>query len=105
MKQKDALTVLLTGRAESNFADVLKRMVSSKKLEFDMICLKPQLGPNKQKFLSTMLYKQALLEDLLCTYKDAEEIKVYEDRLKQYVSSHLSNLHRTFMPLQCQRLP
>lgn len=32
-----------------------------------------------------MMYKQALLKDLVNTYKDADEIKVYEDRTKQYV--------------------
>ena len=86
MKQDDALTVLLTGRAEHNFADVIKRIVASKNLVFDMICLKPQAGPSNQKFTSTMKYKQAILEDLVLTYKDANEIRIYEDRPKQYVA-------------------
>ena len=86
MKQDDALTVLLTGRAEHNFAEVIKRIVASKNLVFDMICLKPQAGPNNQRFSSTMKYKQAILEDLVHTYKDANEIRVYEDRPKQYVT-------------------
>lgn len=85
MEQNDALTVLLTGRGEKNFADIINRMVKSKKLEFDLICLKPQAGPNNQIFASTMKYKQALLTDLLYTYKDADEIRIYEDRLGQYV--------------------
>ena len=85
MKQTDTLTVLLTGRGEDNFADLIKRMVTSKKLLFDMICLKPQAGPNNETFGSTMIYKQALLKDLVHTYKNADEIKVYEDRVKQYV--------------------
>jgi hypothetical protein len=82
MRQKDALTILLTGRGEQNFADLIKRMVASKKLEFDMICLKPK-GPKSQRFNSTMHYKQSLLEDIIYTYKDAEEIRIYEDRPKQ----------------------
>ncbi|KAL8732140.1 MAG: hypothetical protein Q9166_002887 [cf. Caloplaca sp. 2 TL-2023] len=82
IKQNDALTILLTGRGEDNFADLIKRIVASKKLAFDMICLKPQAGPNNQTFTSTMKYKQAILQDLIYTYKDAEEIKVYEDRVK-----------------------
>lgn len=86
MQQKDALTVLLTGRGEHNFADLVKRIVASKKLQFDMVCLKPRVGPNNQRFPSTMLFKKALLEDIVYTYKDAEEIRVYEDRPKQYVS-------------------
>ena len=83
MRQKGALTVLLTGRAERNFPDIVKRMVASKRLEFDMICLKPAVGPHGQRLSSTMMFKQALLEDLMCTYKEATEIRVYEDRVKQ----------------------
>ena len=85
MKQDGALTVLLTGRAETNFAGVIRRIVASKQLIFDMICLKPQAGPNNQRFGSTMKYKQAILADLIHTYKDANEIRVYEDRPRQYV--------------------
>ena len=88
MRQKDALTVLLTGRAEHNFADILKRMAAAKKLEFDMICLKPQVGPSNQRFPTTMMYKQSLLEDLMYTYREAEEIKIYEDRPKQFVDQN-----------------
>ncbi|KAL8797567.1 MAG: hypothetical protein Q9195_000384 [Heterodermia aff. obscurata] len=80
IKQDDALTVLLTGRAEHSFADIIKRIVSSKNLIFDMICLKPRAGPSSQKFTSTMKFKQAILEDLVHTYKDANEIRIYEDR-------------------------
>lgn len=83
MRQKDAMTIILTGRSESNFADLIKRMVASRKLEFDMICLKQQAGPKGQRFSSTMHYKQSLLEDLIYTYKEADDIKVYEDRPKQ----------------------
>ena len=83
LKQKDALTVLLTGRRESNFAEMVKRIVASKNLPFHMICLKPQAGPNSQLFNSTMTYKQELLRDLMYTYKDADEIRVYEDRIRQ----------------------
>lgn len=85
IEQDDTLTVLLTGRAEHNFAEIIKRIVSSKSLVFDMICLKPQTGPNNQKFSSTMKYKQAILEDLVHTYRDANEIRIYEDRPGQYV--------------------
>ncbi|KAF3479968.1 uncharacterized protein GIQ15_06944 [Arthroderma uncinatum] len=82
MKQKDALTVLLTGRSESGFADLIGRMVKSKQLTFDLVCLKPEVGPNNQRFASTMKFKQNLLDDLMRTYKDADEIRVYEDRVK-----------------------
>lgn len=85
IKQDDALTILLTGRSETNFAEVIRKIVTSKQLLFDMICLKPQAGPNSQRFSTTMKYKQAILADLIHTYKDASEIRVYEDRPKQYV--------------------
>ncbi len=84
MEQEDALTVLLTGRAENTFAGLIQRIVASKKLSFDMICLKPEAGPNGQRFSSTMNFKQVMLEDLVNTYKGANELKVYEDRPKQY---------------------
>lgn len=83
IEQEDALTVLLTGRGEHNFANLIKRIVGAKSLSFDMICLKPQAGPKNQRFRSTMHYKQAILEDLIHTYKDATEIRIYEDRPKQ----------------------
>jgi hypothetical protein len=83
MQQKDALNVLLTGRSESGFADLVKRMVRSRKLDFHMVCLKPEISPTNQKFRSTMEFKQSLLKDIVYTYKDAEEIRIYEDRVKQ----------------------
>jgi predicted GTPase len=83
MQQKDALNVLLTGRSEAGFADLINRMVKSKNLDFDMICLKPATGPGGQKFKSTMHFKQELLKEIVYTYKDAEEIRIYEDRVKQ----------------------
>ncbi|KAF2121908.1 hypothetical protein BDV96DRAFT_609038 [Lophiotrema nucula] len=82
MQQKDALGVLLTGRSESGFAELIKRIVRSKNLDFNMVCLKPATGPSNQKFRSTMEFKQELLKDIVHTYKDAEEIRVYEDRVK-----------------------
>lgn len=87
MKQKDALTVLLTGRAEGPFSDLVNRIVKSKSLEFDLVCLKPEVGPSSERFSTTMNFKQTFLEDLVLTYQQADEIRVYEDRVKQYVSS------------------
>lgn len=80
MQQKDALTVLLTGRAEPAFAALIKKMLAAKGLEFDMISLKPTRGPNQEFFSSTMNFKQCFLESLTETYKVAEEIRIYEDR-------------------------
>jgi hypothetical protein len=82
MAQKDALNVLLTGRGEANFADLIKRIVRSRNLDFDMVCLKPAIGPAGQKFRNTMEFKQELLKDIVYTYKDAQEIRIYEDRVR-----------------------
>lgn len=81
-EQKDALTVLLTGRSESGFSDLIKRMVTAKKLNFDMVSLKPAVGPDNQKFNSTMHFKQEFLKALMETYNKSEEIRIYEDRPK-----------------------
>lgn len=83
MKQKDALTVLLTGRSEAGFAELIGRMIKSKQLAFDLVCLKPEVGPNNQRFATTMKFKQNFLDDLMRTYREADEIRVYEDRVKQ----------------------
>lgn len=83
MEQKDALTVLLTGRGENAFGGIIKRMVDSIKLDFDLICLKPEVGPSSERFHTTMEFKRMFLEDLVLTYDQADEIRVYEDRIKQ----------------------
>ncbi|CAK7264067.1 hypothetical protein SEPCBS119000_000810 [Sporothrix epigloea] len=80
MRQPGALSVLLTGRAEQDFGGLLQRMVNSKKLEFDLVTLKPAVGPNNEHFKSTMAFKQAFLERLMDTYASATEIRIYEDR-------------------------
>ncbi|RDW84921.1 hypothetical protein BP6252_02511 [Coleophoma cylindrospora] len=80
MQQKDVLTVLLTGRGETNFSELIKKMVTSKGMDFDLIALKPAVGPNKEKFSSTMNFKQAFLTAMMETYNTAEDIRVYEDR-------------------------
>ena len=105
MEQKDVLTVLLTGRAEPAFADLLKKMVATKKLEFDMISLKPASGPNNERFSSTMNFKQAFLESLTETYALAEEIRVYEDRVRHvkgfrdYFTSYNTRLQNNMLNL------
>ncbi|ORY68311.1 uncharacterized protein BCR38DRAFT_295916, partial [Pseudomassariella vexata] len=91
MEQKDALAVLLTGRAERGFSELIKRIVKSKGLEFDMIGLKPAVGPNQERFTTTMQFKQIFLETMMETYKHAEEIRIYEDRPR-----HVAGF-RTFM--------
>src|SRR5690606_27907870 len=67
------------------FSELVQRIVRSKGLEFDMICLKPQLGPEKEYIESTMHFKTMFMKNLLSTYRNAEEIRVYEDRIKHVV--------------------
>ncbi|KAI1497289.1 hypothetical protein F5X99DRAFT_28316 [Biscogniauxia marginata] len=86
MKQKDALCVLLTGRSERGFSDLIKRIVASKRLDFDLIGLKPDVGPNNERFRSTLNFKQVFLESMMETYKQAQEIRIYEDRPKHVIS-------------------
>ncbi|OAA54827.1 hypothetical protein SPI_08698 [Niveomyces insectorum RCEF 264] len=78
--QPDALSVLLTGRAERAFADLIQRMAASRGLVFDLVVLKPAAGPNNERFASTMAFKQAFLATLMETYAAAGTIRLYEDR-------------------------
>ncbi|KEF62686.1 uncharacterized protein A1O9_00659 [Exophiala aquamarina CBS 119918] len=82
MQSKEVVTVLLTGRGETNFADLVNRICNAKKLNFDLVVLKPEVGPTGQKFESTMSFKQEFLKELTFTYKHADEIRIYEDRPK-----------------------
>lgn len=82
MRQKDALCVLLTGRSERGFAELVKRICASKGLEFDMMGLKPVAGPQGERFNNTMHFKQVFLEAIMGTYLWADEIRIYEDRHK-----------------------
>ncbi|KAI5793902.1 hypothetical protein DFH27DRAFT_485236 [Peziza echinospora] len=82
MANKDTLKVLLTGRSTKGFSEIIERMVKAKKLDFDMICLKPEASPEGEPFQNTMHFKQALLTKILETYVHAEDLKIYEDRAK-----------------------
>jgi uncharacterized membrane protein YgcG len=79
---KDTITVLLTGRGETNFTDLVNRICNSRKLDFDLVALKPEVGPSGQRFDSTMNFKQEFLKELVFTYQFADEIRIYEDRPK-----------------------
>ena len=79
-QEPGALSVLLTGRAERGFGDLVQRIAKSKGLTFDMITLKPAAGPSNEKFATTMAFKQAFLEAVMETYAGATEIRIYEDR-------------------------
>lgn len=75
MQQKDALTVLLTGRSMKNFPDLVHKIVKSKGLQFDMLCFKPANGPDSEDIENTIHFKCMFLRDLLSTYNQANEIR------------------------------
>ena len=99
MQTKVALTVLLTGRNETYFADLINRMAKAKELDFDLVALKPEVGPNGQVMESTMSFKQAFLHDLVFTYKHADEIRIYEDRPKHVKGfrEYFEKLNKSFL--------
>ena len=99
MRDGNALCVLLTGRREAGFATLLGRMVAAKKLEFDMMCLKPTSTPTGEVFDSTMTFKQALLRNIVFTYSQAEELRIYEDRPKHVKAfeEYFAELNQTLM--------
>jgi hypothetical protein len=80
MEAEDVLTVLLTGRAEGTFGELVGRIVKSKGLEFDMHVLKPAVGLSNERFGTTMEFKQVFLGALVNTYASAESLTIYEDR-------------------------
>jgi hypothetical protein len=67
------LTILLTGR-NTDFSDLIKRMVKSKGLSFDLVVLNPKI-----KDLSSIEFKVFFLDDMLPP-SAVEEIEIYEDR-------------------------
>ncbi|TGZ83721.1 hypothetical protein EX30DRAFT_338338 [Ascodesmis nigricans] len=75
MEQKDVMTVLLTGRSVDGFGTLITRIVQSRGLKFDMVVLKPE-----QK--KTLAFKSDFLKELLNYYEQAEEIRIYEDRIR-----------------------
>jgi hypothetical protein len=94
--QPDALSVLLTGRGEVRYADLVRRMVKSKGLDFDMTCLKPD--SKKEPFKSTMDFKKNLIDAVLLTCTSAEMLTIYEDR------SHHVKQFGTFLDTVSRRL-
>lgn len=74
MQQKDALTVLLTGRSRSGFEETIRRMVESKGLRFDLIVLKMETVRG-ERVRNTIGFKTSFLEEVLDTYSQTEEMK------------------------------
>jgi len=77
---EETLTVLLTGRAEAKFQELISRILRSRGLIFDLVCLKPTVTPTNVQVTSTMHYKSELTKSLVYTYKRAQTIRIWEDR-------------------------
>ncbi|PSK53882.1 hypothetical protein B9Z65_7688 [Elsinoe australis] len=95
MKSPTALTVLMTGRGQANFSELIHRMVESKGLDFDMIVLKPKVGPDGTRYSSTLDFKKDFFRIAMLTYQYATELMIYEDRPKQALGfeQHLAQLN------------
>src|SRR5690606_13885969 len=78
MSQKDTLAVLLTGRSVAGFSKLIMQILTAKKLEFDMVCLKPSTGPSGESFASTKDFKTKLLSDIMDTYVHTDELTCVE---------------------------
>ncbi|KAF2219423.1 hypothetical protein BDZ85DRAFT_252657 [Elsinoe ampelina] len=83
MASPTAVTVLMTGRGQAKFSELLARMVKSKGLEFDMMVLKPSVGPDGVQYYSTLDFKKEFFRVAMLTYKHATELTIFEDRPKQ----------------------
>ncbi|KAL9620914.1 MAG: hypothetical protein Q9160_004567 [Pyrenula sp. 1 TL-2023] len=66
-------------------------MVASRSLDFDLIVLKPEVSPIGARFNTTLQFKQDFLRELLCTYREAQELRIYEDR-----PNHVKNFRNWF---------
>lgn len=107
MEQADVLTVLLTGRNETDFADLVNRICNAKQLDFDLVVLKPEAGPSGQLFGSTLLFKQEFFKELSLTYKHADEIRIYEDRPKHVKGfrEYFERLNKSFLSHPVEQPP
>ena len=108
----DTVSVLLTGRKELRFSELLGRMLTVTRnlsnrgvndLKFSAVCLKKnnsqvatvkgilpedngistQESSSNNDYMHTADYKKALFTDFITYYKNLEEITIYDDRIKQ----------------------
>jgi HAD domain family 1 in Swiss Army Knife RNA repair proteins len=77
----------------------VKRIVDSKGLDFDLACLKPEVGPNGEYFKTTSEFKNEFLKNLVFTYRQADEIRIYEDRPKhvKFFRDYFEKLNKSLL--------
>jgi len=73
VKDKDTLTVLLTGR-HSGVGDLVTSILDSKRITFDDYIYKTG------KFSETHVFKEHILNDLVNIYPQIEKLEIWEDR-------------------------
>lgn len=81
-QEPGTLSILMTGRKENLFHDVLSRVIDQpvfgdERLKFHAIFLK------KPGYETTMMYKTSCLTDLLTHYDNCTELTIYDDRIRQ----------------------
>jgi hypothetical protein len=74
MREMDVLTVLLTGR-NTDFSDLIPKMLQSKWLQFDLIVMKPTFGDK-----TILQYKLSFINHILSLPSAFGEIEIYEDK-------------------------
>ncbi|PNS21229.1 hypothetical protein CAC42_1008 [Sphaceloma murrayae] len=102
MRSRTALTVLMTGRGQARFSELITRMAKSKGLDFDMIVLKPAVGPDGVHYHATLDFKKEFFRVLMLTYIHATELTIFEDRPKQAkgFEDHLAMLNQQWASTQ-----
>ena len=91
--QEDTITILLTGRKENIFKNIILKIIELSRLEdpiflqpslqFDAICLKRTTTTTGSSWITTMMYKTPLVRDFLDYYPNLEEVTIYDDMMNQ----------------------
>lgn len=119
-EQDDTISIILTGRKEAMFKNVLLEILEQSckedpilaaSLQFNGICLK--MCNTNEPTTPTLTYKTNLIGDFLQYYTDLEEITIYDDRLNQIdgfkkhftsIQSDYPRLHSLVIPVEPQSL-
>lgn len=79
----DTLSVLMTGRSQAKFSDLIVKILNAKGLHFDLTVLKPEVTPTAQIVVDTAMFKCEFFREVMSTYSDARHLIIFEDRAKQ----------------------
>lgn len=109
---EDTISIILTGRKEQLFHEVIESLLkvsrdvrglgeSPNDFKFNAVCLKKYADPANTapiSELTTMSYKSELITDFIESYKELEEVTIYDDRPNQLagfkkLSTSFTNSH------------